>query len=82
MPVLPGTCTYSQLLLEALDLGLQRLGVLRLSLTGGVAGVSQLGETTQSLFQSLHICQQLCDLKHDRTNIVIPNLEAKLWPFS
>lgn len=67
------TCTYSQLLLEALDLGLQCLCVLRLSLTGGVAGVSQLGETTQSLFQSLNICQQLCDLKHDRTNTVIPN---------
>lgn len=71
------TCTYSQLLLEALDLGLQRLCVLRLSLTGGVAGVSQLGETTQSLFQSLNICQQLRDLKHDRTNLVIPNPRNK-----
>lgn len=76
------TCTYSQLLLEALDLGLQCLCVLRLSLTGGVAGVSQLGETTQSLLQSLNICQQLCDLKHDRTNIVIPNPRNKTDPGS
>lgn len=55
--------THSQLLLEALDLRLQRVDVLRLPLVGHVAGVGQLRQTVQSLFQSLHVRQQLCDLE-------------------
>lgn len=55
--------THSQLLLEALDLGLQRVHVLRLPLVGHVAGVGQLRQTVESLLQSLHVRQQLCDLE-------------------
>lgn len=54
--------THSQLLLEALDLRLERVDVLRLPLVGHVAGVGQLRQTVQSLFQPLHVRQQLCDL--------------------
>lgn len=59
--------THSQLLLEALDLGLQRVDVLRLPLVGHVAGVGQLRQAVQCLLQSLHVRQQLCDLEfgHD-----------------
>lgn len=73
-------CTHSQLLLEALDLDLHRIGVLRLSLTGRVAGVSQLGQTTQSLFQPLNICQQLCDLKQQNKYIDFSKQKRiKIW---
>lgn len=54
--------THSQLLLEALDLRLERVDVLRLPLVGHVAGVGQLRQAVQSLLQSLHVRQQLRDL--------------------
>lgn len=54
--------THSQLLLETLDLRLQRVHVLRLPLVGHVAGVGQLRQTVQGLLQSLHVRQQLGDL--------------------
>lgn len=60
--------THSQLLLEALDLGLECVDVLRLSLIGCIARVCQLGQTIQCLLQSLNICQQLCDLKPNDTS--------------
>lgn len=58
------SATYSQLLLEALDLRLECVNVLSMSLVGSIASVSQLRQAIESLFQPLHICQQLCDLKH------------------
>lgn len=66
-----GMRTHSQLLLEALDLRLHCISVLRLPLAGRVAGVGQLGQATQSLLQPLHIRQQLRDLKHQDTNTLI-----------
>ena len=41
--------TYSQLLLEGFDLGLECVHLLRLSLVGGIACIYQLGQTIQSL---------------------------------
>lgn len=55
--------THSQLLLEALDLGLECVDVLRLPLVRHVAGVGQLRQTVQCLFESLRVRQQLCDLE-------------------
>lgn len=59
--------THSQLLLQALDLGLECVYVLHLSLIGcSVASVRQLGQTIEGLLQSLHVRQQLADLKHTK----------------
>lgn len=41
-----GMRTHSKLLLEALDLRLHCISVLRLPLAGRVAGVGQLGQAT------------------------------------
>ena len=56
---------YSQLLLQALELALECVNVLRLSFVGRTAGVRQLRQTVHSLLQLLHICHQLRDLDGD-----------------
>ena len=63
--------THSQLLLQALDLGLKCVNVLRLPLIWCVACVRQLRQPIQRLLQSLHICQQLRDLNTRKHSLYI-----------